>query len=146
MAAFSDYLKVSVLDHLFRDTAMAQPTNISVALVTSATLDADTGATFNEVPLLIDSEATGYARVSMGSPSDDDWTFSGETIGTLLNTNQVAFNAALVDWGAISGVAILDSNTHGAGNILMHATLENARLIYMGDKVRFDSESLEISV
>ena len=69
---------------------------------------------------------------------------------------QVVFQPALTDWGWVSGIAIVDSgqppNTidesphggYGAGNLLMHAKLENARRIYTGDAVKFYANTLKI--
>lgn len=146
MAAFSDYLKTAVLNHIFRQTAYVQPTNISIALTTAESEDTQDGSTISEVPTTIDGNPTGYVRINLGAPDDGVWEFSAVELGLLLNSSQMIFDAALVDWGAISGVAILDSSDHGTGNLLMHATLENARLIYSGDRVRFDSTDLEVSI
>ena len=56
-----------------------------------------------------------------------------------------AGSAALVDWGGVSGIAIVDSGEYGTGNLLMWAQLENPRIIYTGDTVKFDSSTLQIS-
>ena len=66
--------------------------------------------------------------------------------GFIKNLSQLVFNTALTDWGWVSGVAILDSAAHGQGNLLMYAQLENPRLVYTGDNIKFDSNSLEISL
>ena len=67
-------------------------------------------------------------------------------IKSIQNQNQITFGPALSDWGWISGVVIADSGGYGAGNILMFASLENPRLIYTGDSIKFDARSLEISL
>ena len=61
------------------------------------------------------------------------------------NSGQIIFNTALTDWGWVSGIAITDNPTVGEGNLLMHAQLTNPRIIYTGDNVKFDIETLEIS-
>lgn len=66
--------------------------------------------------------------------------------GFIKNSNQLLFNTALEDWGWVSGVAILDTSVYGSGNLLMYAKLNNPRFIYTGDNVKFDSNSLEISL
>ena len=66
--------------------------------------------------------------------------------GFIKNANQIIFNTAVTDWGPVSGVAILDSANHGAGNLLMYAQLNNPRIIYTGDSIRFDPNSFEISL
>lgn len=82
---------------------------------------------------------------------------SGASIGTntnyntyptpnryLVNKYQIIFPTALNDWGFVSGVAILDNANYRSGNLLMYSTLTNPRLVYAGDNIRFDSESLQI--
>jgi len=66
--------------------------------------------------------------------------------GFIKNKNQLVFNTALTDWGWVSGVAILDNNIHGSGNLLMYAELDNPRYVYTGDNIKFDINSLEISL
>lgn len=66
--------------------------------------------------------------------------------GFIKNTSQLIFNTALTDWGPVSGVAILDSAEYGSGNLLMYAQLNNPRVIYIGDSIRFDPNSFEISL
>jgi hypothetical protein len=66
--------------------------------------------------------------------------------GFIRNKNQLVFNTALTEWGWVSGIAILDSATIGSGNLLMYAPLSNPRYVYIGDNIRFDANSLEISL
>jgi hypothetical protein len=66
--------------------------------------------------------------------------------GFIRNKNQMVFNTALTEWGWVSGIAILDHETVGSGNLLMYAQLTNPRYVYLGDNIRFDANSLEISL
>ena len=66
--------------------------------------------------------------------------------GFIKNSSQLVFDTALTDWGWISGVAILDNSTYGSGNVLMYAKLANPRNVYTGDNIKFDINSLEISL
>lgn len=66
--------------------------------------------------------------------------------GFIKNTQDLVFNTALTDWGWVSGVAILDSAMHGSGNLLMYAQLQNPRNVFIGDSIKFNSNSLEISL
>ena len=66
--------------------------------------------------------------------------------GFIKNQNQLTFDNANTDWGFISGVAVMDSEFVGSGNILMYAQLQNPRNIFTGDSIKFDSSSLEISL
>lgn len=66
--------------------------------------------------------------------------------GFIRNKKQLVFNTALTEWGWVSGIAIVDNNTVGSGNLLMYAKLTNPRYVYVGDNIRFDPNSLEISL
>jgi hypothetical protein len=66
--------------------------------------------------------------------------------GFIKNNNQIIFGTALAEWGWVSGIAILDDENHGQGNLLMYAQLSNPRYVYLGDNIRFDPNSLEISL
>lgn len=66
--------------------------------------------------------------------------------GFIKNKQDLVFNTALTDWGWVSGVAIVDSALHGSGNVLMYAQLQNPRNVYIGDSIKFNSNSLEISL
>jgi len=168
MAALSDYLESGLLNHVFRGGSFPKPTGVAIALTTSAPKDSNTGqgvlygGTFPELSSGIDydgaptlgaqSSGTNYSRVLLGDPSvvgDTVWSHVSDDLdagsGIIRNSGQIVFNTALTDWGWVSGVAILDSHELGTGNLLMHATLENPRLIYTGDNVKFDVATLEIS-
>ena len=89
-----------------------------------------------------------YAPVSIdvsGSPTNPGYTLY-EGNGFIKNTNQIIFNTALTDWGWVSGIAILDNANTGSGNLLMYAQLDNPRYVYTGDNIKFDINSLEISL
>jgi hypothetical protein len=66
--------------------------------------------------------------------------------GFIKNKNQLAFPTANTDWGYISGIVITDSEFVGSGNLLMYAELQNPRNIFTGDSIKFDTNSLEISL
>ena len=71
-------------------------------------------------------------------------TYEGN--GFIKNLGNISFREADTNWGIVSGVAILDSATHGEGNLLMHAPLTFAREIREGDSISFNIRSLEISL
>ena len=93
---------------------------------------------------------TFYKPAGLGASGDYGTIDAGYTEfegnGFIQNKNQITFGPALSDWGWISGVVIADSGDYGKGNILMFAGLENPRLIYTGDSIKFDARSLEISL
>lgn len=89
-----------------------------------------------------------YAPVNLqqsGVATDPGYTkYDGN--GFIKNSSQIVFDTALTDWGWVSGIAILDTANHASGNLLMYAKLENPRYIYTGDNIKFDINSLEISL
>ena len=152
MAALSDYLESGLLNHIFRTEAFAKPTNISVALTSGINSDSMQGWSIYELPTGINGSGTGYARVDLGAPAsvgDQKWSHQDTDIeagsGVIRNSGQIIFTSALHDWGWVSGIAILDSSTYGSGNMLMHAQVTTPRVIYTGDNVKFDMNTLEIS-
>ena len=157
MAALSDYLESGLLHHIFRGQSFPKPTNIALALCTGVPKDSATGSTIPEMSSGDGVTKTGYARLNLGDPStlgDTKWDYTIEdhNVGSGLIKNKSSFlfdvgegTAALTDWGWISGFAIVDSGEYGTGNLLMHATLDNPRMIYTGDTVKFDVSTLQIS-
>lgn len=152
MAALSDYLESGLLHHVFRGQTFAKPTGIAIALTSGVSLDSNTGGTIPEIPSGINGSGTGYSRIQLASPGDSGnyfWLYNTNDhnagSGIIKNSVSFVFGTALVDWGWVSGVAIVDDHRYGSGNLLMHATLSNPRIIYMGDSVKFDAETLQIA-
>jgi len=152
MAALSDYLESGLLHHIFRGETFAKPAHIAIALTSGVPADSDTGAYIPEVPSGDGSNSSGYARISLYDPATSgdakwDYTVADNAVGSgvIGNASQLVFNTALYDWGWVSGVAICDTQEHGSGNLLMHAQLDNPRIIYTGDSVKFDADTLQIS-
>jgi hypothetical protein len=137
MANFSDYLEDQLLTHIFRTSSYTKPTTLAIALLTSAATDSDTGASITEV-----SNANAYARQTL-NPLDANWTL---TSGTSDNASAITFPQATGNWGTIVGVAIVDSATYGAGNMLFHGTLAENKTVNNGDTFSFDIGDLNITL
>jgi len=156
MAALSDYLESGLLHHIFLGQAFEKPSGMLIALTSGVPAESDTGSTIPELPSGIAGVKTGYTRIDLGNPSLDSAKWSYTTAdhavgsGVIGNSGSLIFDTAEVDWGIVSGIAICDSGTHatstdGGGNLLMYAQLDNPRTIYMGDSVKFDTDTLQIS-
>lgn len=144
MSHMSDYLQSGLLVHFLRSDTIAKPSEIGIALCRNVPVDTDTGATIPEV-----ANSNNYARVNMGAPADGDWdaiVLNGPGgSGYTANTAQIAFNQATGgDWGWVSGVAILDSATYGAGRMLWGGPLATPREIRENDTFQFPAQSLKI--
>lgn len=160
MTALSDYLESGLLHHIFRGQTFNKPSGISIALCSGVPRESDTGASIPELPLKKDGNFTGYKRYFMDDPKANTaipGTLSGNYFwshsqadydagsGVIKNDRLILFPNALQDWGWVSGIAICDSGAIGSGNLLMYAQLNNPRIIYQGDTVKFDTASLQIS-
>ena len=163
MASLSDYLESGLLHHLFRGETFAKPLNIAIALCSGVPVESCDGnaqyhgGTLPELPSgTIYGVDTGYRRINLGNPADlgnAKWDYTSDDhnagSGLIKNASSLLFDegdgsAALVDWGWVSGIAIVDSGEYGTGNLLMYAALDNPRVIYTGDTVKFDTSTLQI--
>jgi hypothetical protein len=113
----------------------------------STALAASTGFTqsyrFREFPSVTFHAPTNLQQTAMSG--DPGYTkYDGN--GFIKNSSQIVFDTALTDWGWVSGIAIVDTANYGSGNLLMYAKIENPRYIYTGDNIKFDINSLEISL
>ena len=160
MTALSDYLESGLLHHIFRGQTFNKPSGISIALCSGVPKESDTGASIPELPLKKDGNLTGYTRYFLDDPKADAaipgsksgdyfWSHSSADYdagsGIIKNKRLLMFPNAIQDWGWVSGIAICDSGAIGSGNLLMYAQLNNPRIIYQGDTVKFDTASLQIS-
>lgn len=86
-----------------------------------------------------------YTLSVSGSQTTGGYT-QYEGNGFIKNKQELVFNTAFTDWGWVSGIAIVDSPLYGSGNLLMYAQLYNPRNVFVGDSIKFNSNSLEISL
>lgn len=145
MSKMSNYLETALAHHCLMGSGFSQPDEIVIALTSGVPQDSDDGSTIPEIPLTINGSGTGYARVSLGDPAvsgDSRWV---ELSGVATINGNVTFNTALVDWGWVSGIAIVDNAGHGSGNLLFYSELTNPRIMYTGDGPRVTDEALTIT-
>ena len=152
MAALSDYLESGLLHHVFRGETFAKPVHLAVALKIGVPVDSDTGVTIQELSSGDGVNLTGYSRISLHAPAtsgDDKWSYNtadhSAGSGVIKNGVDFVFEQALQDWGWVSGIALVDTQVHKKGNLLMHAQLDNPRIIYTGDSVKFSTNTLRVS-
>lgn len=152
MSALSDYLESGLLHHLFRGETFSKPNHIAIALTTDVPTDSQTGSTLSEVASGIDGGDSGYARISLGDPSSSgnsmwDYSSADHSVGSgvIKNATNLVFDTALKDWGWVSGFAIVDHPSYGSGNIIMKGELSNKRVVYTGDRMKFDASALKIN-
>jgi len=124
----SDFLENEILDHVLSAAAYSAPGTVYIGLWTSALTDSSTGATAGEV------SGGSYARVAVTNNATNWPAASG---GSKNNGTDFTFPTATAGWGTVTYVAILDSATLGAGNILYWADLTASRDILNGDTAKF---------
>ena len=119
MAALSDYLESGLLHHVFRGETFPKFENVAIALCSGVPQDSDTGSTIPELPSGKALEgggntSTGYKRYSLGKPADSGnikWQYNiddhNEGSGLIKNNQVFLFDTAQVDWGWVSGLAIV---------------------------------------
>lgn len=152
MASMSNYLENKLIDFLFRGNpaSLPAPTVIEVALCTAAPTDASTGATIAEVT------GSGYQRTPL-SPSTTNWAAtdapastanpSAGTGGTTSNNSAITFPTATGNWSAqITHIALVDSHTIGAGNVLFWGALTVPKTVTNGDTLSFAISQLTCQI
>ena len=136
----SNYLEGQLIGHLFRDLTFSKPSTLAIALCTASPNDASTGGTITEV-----ANSNNYSRVEL-APDDDNWAAISGNNGTTSNSSAITFPTASGSWGTVTSVAILDSATHGAGNVLFYGDLTVSKSITSGDTFSFSIGALTIQI
>jgi hypothetical protein len=131
MAAASNYLENKILDHVLTATAFTQPSRF-IALFTGNPGEA--GSFTDE----IGTSGTAYARQAV--------TFGSAASGEISTNATVTFPTATANWGTITHVAIVDSNTQGAGNVLFYGAVTTSKLIETGDTFQISQGNLTITL
>ena len=124
-----------LIDHLFSVGAYTAPT-IYCALCTADPTDAGTGADMSEV-----ADAGAYARVDVSSCFG-----TAAADGSISNDAAIEFTEATGAWGTVTHFALVDSDTHGAGNLLISGALSSSKAVTSGDTVRFAIGEMTISL
>lgn len=141
MAAMSDYLESTIIQHIFRSATWTKPTTLAIALCSAAPSDTDTGAlTSKEI-----GNSGAYARVTL-NPGTANWADVTTNNGTTSNSSAITFTAASADWGTVTHVAIVDSATYGSGNMLFYGALTASKIVGNGDTFQFAVNQLTVQI
>lgn len=119
MSALSDYLEVNLVKHLFRTGSYTKPTQLNVALYTTAPTDAGGG---------VEVSGGSYARVNL-PPLDANWAATSGVDGHTDNAAAITFPAPTANWGVVVAFGIFDEST----NLLIWGTLTAPKTINSGD-------------
>lgn len=133
MASLSDYSENKILDHIVGKTSFTMPSTVAVALYTAAPSDSGGGT---EV-----SNSNNYSRKTTAA---GDWTAASG--GATSNANAITFATPSGSWGTVTHFGLLDSATHGAGNLLAWAPLTSSQAVGSGNTVSFAVGDLDITL
>ena len=131
--AASNYLELKLLDHALGTATFTKPSAVYVALFTVDPGEA--GVFTNEITT---AGSTGYARKVV--------TFSGAASGAAASSATVTFDTATANWGTITHLAVTDSATAGAGNILFSGAVTTSKVIETGDTFQITAGNLTVSM
>lgn len=126
--SFSDALEIKILDHLFKTTPFAVPTDIYIELYTVAPTDAGGGTPVS---------GGSYARKVHN-------TWDGAGAGATANTGAITFIQATGDWGEVVAFGLFDALS--GGNFLAWADLTVNKTIQDGDTAEFAAGELDITL
>ena len=136
----SDYLANKLLDLVFNNTAYTSPSTY-LALTTATISDSLTGATITEV-----ANSGAYARKQVNANGGASPTWDLAASGVVDNTHAIAFTTATGSWGTVVAVAVVDSGTHGAGNLLFYDNGISDQAVAADDTVNFPIGDFDITM
>jgi hypothetical protein len=136
MSAFSNYMEDSIINHYLRNQAYTPAATVYVALFTTSgsLANLEAGTLTGEVS----TSGTSYARQSVA--------FSVASGGATSNSADITFSTASGNWGEIQFMALMDSGTAGAGNVLMAAQLSANKTVNTGDVFKFLAGEIDVTV
>ena len=132
MTGFSDAFEIDILDHVFKNGALSQPTNLYVGLTTTTITDAHTGTTVPGEPA-----AGAYTRIQCN-------TFANAAAGSLTNTIDIEYAEATASWGTVTDFFVADHSSTGA--IIGYAKLTASKKIGTNDTAKFATNDLKASL
>lgn len=106
MGSLSNFAENALMNHIF-GTAHTPAATMYLALCTGDPGEAGTGASMSEV-----ADANGYSRKAI--------SFAAASSRKVVQSGAVTFDQASGSWGTVSHWALVDSGTHGAGNMLAY--------------------------
>lgn len=129
MAGLSDTFENRALDWLLVTGTPTRASGTWLALYTATPTDSTAGT---EV-----TNANAYARTAL--------TFDAAASGATQNALDVTFPTATGAWGTVTHWAVVDSATHGGGNIIIYGAFNASKTIASGDVFQVLDGELDIT-
>lgn len=120
MGSLTNFAESALMNHITTNTAYTPAATLYLALATADPTDAATGASMNEV-----ANSGSYARTAI--------TFGAAASRRVTQSGAVTFPTATGSWGTITHWAVVDSATHGAGNVLAAGALGTSKAVVSGN-------------
>jgi hypothetical protein len=130
--SLTNYAENAWMNHLF-GTAHTPAAAIYVALATADPTDAATGASMSEC-----ADSGNYARKAI--------TFDAAASRKVVQEATVTFNQASGAWGTITHWALVDSVTHGAGNVLAYGAFTSSFSPVSGNTPSIADEQIQVEI
>ena len=125
----SNYLENALINHILRNTAYTDPTDVYLALFTS---NPDEDGSGTEV------SGGSYVRKQLTA------AFDAPASGATANTALIEFVQATATWGLVSHVALFDQSS--GGNLLFYGQLSASQQVDDGDTFSIAAGDLDISL
>jgi len=127
MVAFSNYLETGLLGVTLCHSVFTAPATIYIGLATSVTGD-----------------ATSVTEVATGSYARQAALFDAPSSGACVNSADIVFPEATLDWGTLTNVLLFDAST--SGNLLYYGPLSQSQAISSGMVFEIPDGSLIIGL
>lgn len=140
MSAASNYLENKILDHVLGEGArdFTSPATLYLGLFKNTSgnvlVNLEAGTLTDE----IDTSGTAYSRKAVN--------FSAAVNGVAATAATVTWETATADWGTVTSVAVLDTDTVGAGNVLFYGNLTTSKTIENGDTFQISGTNLTVTL
>lgn len=136
--AMTDYLEDELLDHVFDTGAFTAPSSLFLALLQSASADADD-------PTVDAGKEIQAGPFPTGGYSRQGIAVVASVGGAVANTAQLTFGAATTDWPNATHAWLVDTTTASSGNILFHGALGAAKDAAINDTIVFAAGDIDIT-
>jgi hypothetical protein len=147
-AQMTDFMRNTLIDHVFRGTQWSKPTSLQILLYTANPTHTGTdGTRVNTTGCL------SGGRIGLFPTSGNWYSTCGQTTvglstgvtaggGTTGNATAIVFGTPTANWGTVTGFSIEDQ----APNILMWDALTNPKTVNNGDPApSFPANALQIT-
>jgi len=143
VAEMSDHLEDEVIKHIFRTGSFTKPSVLAMCLLTTNAVDGDTGQFSTGTGVEV-TNAGAYTRQAR-NPLDANWTATSGGDGQTDNAAAITYTQATASWSTVVAMAITDSTTFDAGNMLFYSTVGTSRTIDSGDTAEFSIGAITVT-